>query len=103
MPSRSIEQRNACVQRCLRKLNRAHVVLRDLHFRRALAAAGRQRSCRSRQCAAKRGHERAVKNAILVDDAGQEHFRDNFDDSGTAHAGDARGGGRRIEARIVRP
>ena len=44
-----------------------------------------------------------VDDAVLIDDAGEVHLRDHFDDSRTADAGDA-GGRRRLgKSRFVGP
>ncbi len=44
-----------------------------------------------------------VEHPVLIDDAREVHLRDDLDDAGAAHAGDAGGGGRLLESRIVGP
>src|SRR5882724_5236821 len=53
---------------------------------------------------ARRAHgQSAVEDAVLIDDAGEIHFRDDLDDAGSAHARDAGGRRRLVESRLVGP
>src|SRR5262249_15418981 len=82
------QQPRARVERRLRELDRAHVVLHDAEHGRALveeiAEGGTVRLDTRRACA-----ELAVDAAVLPDDAGQEHLPEHIDDAGPADAGDA--------------
>ena len=96
------EECDARVQGGLRELDRAHVGLRDLHRHgAAVQDIGKRAPVRDDAIASRR--ERAVDDAVLVDDAGQVHAGDDLDDPGAADTGDAGAGGRCGECRIVRP
>ena len=87
------EQRDAGIQRRLRELNRAHVVLRDLHLDRVRTGDASMQNVGERPAVlddarGARGQS-PVEHAVLIDDPGEIHLRDHLDDAGPAHAGDA--------------
>ena len=92
------QQRDARVQRRLRELDRAHVVLRDLHRHVAAVQHVGEGPAVGDDAVAARG-ERAVDHAVLRDDAREVHLGDDLDDAGAADAGDAGARRRRGEAR----
>src|ERR1700723_2749976 len=75
------EQRDAGVQRRLRQLNRAHIVLRDLHLDR-IGSRDRSMQNISERASVLDDSRRArgqapVEHSVLVDDAGEIHLGDH--------------------------
>src|SRR5258708_2516184 len=96
------EQRDAGIERRLGELNCPDVGLGDLHLDRASMQQISERAAVLDD--ARRAHgQSAVENAILIDDAGEVHFRNDLDDAGSAHARDARGRRGLVESRVIGP
>ena len=97
------QQPDAGVQRGLRELDRADVVLGDGDARAAVDALVEDVAERPAvgDHARRPSRERAVDDAVLGDDAGEEQLGDDLDDARAADAGDAElvGRGRRSPAR----
>ena len=92
------QQRAARVERGLRELDLAHVVLGDRRAR-ARRRGGRTRTCGRRGRSGACGRERAVDHAVGREDAGEEQLGDHLDDARAADAGHVRAG----EAGLVGP
>src|SRR5439155_26710946 len=90
------------VQRRLGELNRAHVVLGDLQWRRSPIHGVGKGAPGLHYPIAARG-ECAVHHPVLADDAGEIHFGDDFDDPRAAEAGYTEAGDGLVEAGLIRP
>src|SRR5882762_8280041 len=96
------EQRDAGIERRLGQLNCPDVGLGDLHLDRA-SMQQISESAAVLDDARRAYGQSAVEDAVLIDDAGEVHFRNDLDDAGSAHARDARGRRGLVESRVIGP